>query len=119
MSWLKRRLHLDCEQILLARVEKEEIDSVQTRAGQVPHGVPSVVDEDLLHNCLGYVAGGAGETAAALFRAESGQRPSVGAREAAIELLLELEAAEDHIALKGERSCRAQNFRERLASHAA
>jgi hypothetical protein len=113
----KRALHLDREQMLLARVEKEEIDSVQARARQVPHGVPSVFDENALHDCLGDVARGAGETAVALFRAESGQRPGAGAGEAAIALRLEVEAAEDEIALEGDRLCRPQRFRKRRANH--
>jgi hypothetical protein len=115
----KRGLHLDREQMLRARVEKEEIDSVQARARQVPHGVPAVADEHALHDRLGDVARGPGETAAALFRAESSQRLGAGAGEAAIALRLEVEAAEDEITVEGDRLCRPQCFRKRRASHRA
>jgi len=59
MSWPERGLHLDCEQMLLVQVEKEEIDSVQAGAWQVPNGVPSVFEENALDDCLGDVARGA------------------------------------------------------------
>jgi hypothetical protein len=105
--------------MLPARVGEEEIDSVQTGARQVPHGIPMAFEEETLDHCLGDVTRDAGKAAAALLRTESGQRVGAGTGEAAVELLPKVEATENQVALERERVRRAQRLRKWVPSHAA